>query len=236
MRKRYGSPLNFKYILAFQNISLTSCIFKFPMKWKVNSFLSKCVCLSHFVLQIYVFCKLPPFFVLHTGGDPGVPQGADSGWRSGFPVLFFTLHQQLISAAAGDPWQRLIHLCLGQLLRVASVSLRCWKEDRLYLQLLQRSSGFLTAVQEGRDPTAPCFKICHPGDLIRAAVQFFPIALSPAGPMIYRACQEIQSVNSYRKCARFITIPLKNNGFAYKDFWRVQSGEGESASKSTCLV
>lgn len=28
------------------------------------------------------------------------------------PSLPFTSHQQLISAAVGDPWQRLIHLCL----------------------------------------------------------------------------------------------------------------------------
>lgn len=68
----------------------------------------------------------------------GFPKETDSDWLQTYsPALPFTVHQQLISAAVVIPGRGSFIYALGQLLRVARVSLGGWEEDKLYLQLLQ---------------------------------------------------------------------------------------------------
>lgn len=110
-----------KTILAFQYVVLflTCWIFKFPSKWKViNSFLSKCALLISNFIGRYLFAVVAQAFTLLCSLHPqqsilGVILGFPSELTMASPPSPSPRSQQLISAAVGDFWQRLIHLCFG---------------------------------------------------------------------------------------------------------------------------
>lgn len=199
--------MNLKCILAFQDIiflNVRNLSFQvnakllIPSCQSVSSLISKFICRYLFAIVSQastLLCSIHPH--QHWEWCWGSPR--DWQWlQKCSPTLPFTAHEQLISAAVCDPWQRLIPLCLG----TAAWGGKC------FLGQLERGQALPTAAPEMeifascrgvQRSKSPLFISLPSRRLSQSCTLILRLAVSPVLLTVDRRCQETQSVNSYRK-------------------------------------